>query len=274
MKVIPPSIRETAFSCPHCGAYTSQTWAKLFADFLSGETKTPFIPDRETLDRLHSSRELEVEMKARLEEHFQLMLQGEPFFERHERSSYLNTEIHNAWVSRCFNCKGIAVWVHDRLVFPAMKVGALPNPDLPPEIRKDVEEARGIVDQSPRGAAALLRLAIQKLCAHLGERGKNIDEDIASLVKKGLNPLVQQSLDVVRVVGNEAVHPGVIDLRDDRASAERLFDLVNIVAEQMITHPKSVKEMYAKLPPAKLDAIQRRDGVAQPSRTSDGNNDA
>lgn len=79
-------------------------------------------------------------------------------------------------------------------------------------------------------------------------------------MKKGLNPLVQQSLDVVRVVGNEAVHPGVIDLRDDRASAERLFDLVNIVAEQMITHPKSVQEMYAKLPPAKLDAIQRRDG--------------
>lgn len=182
MKVVPPSIQETAFSCPHCGAYTSQTWARLFADFLSGETKTPFIPDSEALDSLRATREFEAEMKARLEEHIQLMNQGEPFFERHERSSHLNTEIHNAWVSRCFNCKGIAVWVHDRLVFPAKKAGALPNPDLPPEIRKDVEEARGIVDQSPRGAAALLRLAIQKLCAHLGERGKNIDEDIASVV--------------------------------------------------------------------------------------------
>jgi hypothetical protein len=72
--------------------------------------------------------------------------------------------------------------------------------------------------------------------------------------------LVQQSLDVVRVIGNEAVHPGVIDLRDDRASAERLFDLVNIVAEQMITHPRSVQEMYEKLPSSKIDAIQRRDG--------------
>jgi len=264
MKVVPPSIQETAFSCPHCGAYTSQTWAKLFADLLSGETKMPFLPDRAALDRLRATGELESEMKSRLEKHFQLMSQGAPFFERHERGAHLNTEIHNAWVSRCFNCKGVAVWVHDRLVFPAMKVGALPNPDLPPDIRTDVEEARGIVDQSPRGAAALLRLAIQKLCAHLGELGKNIDEDIASLVKKGLNPLVQQSLDVVRVVGNEAVHPGVIDLRDDRAAAERLFDLVNIVAEQMITHPKSVQEMYAKLPSAKLEAIQRRDSGTQP----------
>ena len=64
----------------------------------------------------------------------------------------------------------------------------------------------------------------------------------------------------MRVIGNEAVHPGVIDLRDDRASAERLFDLVNIVAEQMITHPRSVQEMYEKLPSSKIDAIQRRDG--------------
>ena len=118
----------------------------------------------------------------------------------------------------------------------------------------------GIVDLSPRGAAALLRLAIQKLCAHLGERGKNIDDDIGSLVKTGLDPLVTQSLNAVRVIRNEAVHPGVIDLCDERAAAERLFDLVNIVAEQMITHPRSVGEMYAKLPTSKIDALERRDG--------------
>lgn len=260
MKIVPPSIKETAFNCPHCGAYTSQTWANLFAKFLPSETKTPLIPDTQALERVRTSHDLKPEMKARIEEHFQLMSQGDPFFERHDNSAYLDTEIHNAWVSRCFNCKGVAVWVHARLVYPALKIGARPNSDIPAEIRKDVEEARGIVDLSPRGAAALLRLAIQKLCAHLGEHGRNIDEDIASLVKKGLNPLVQQSLDVVRVIGNEAVHPGVIDLRDDRATTERLFDLVNLVADQMISHPKSVQEMYAKLPSSKLEAIQRRDG--------------
>lgn len=259
MKVVTPSIQETAFSCPHCGAYTSQTWARLFADYLSGESNTPFIPDDETLERIRAASQLPPDAVNRLDEHIQQIMRGSPFLERHEKSSYLTTEIHNTWISICFNCKDISMWVHDRLIFPPMKAGSLPNADLPAEIRKDVEEARGIVDLSPRGAAALLRLAIQKLCAHLGERGKNIDEDIASLVRKGLNPLVQQSLDVVRVIGNEAVHPGVIDLRDDRASAERLFDLVNIVAEQMITHPKSVQEMYAKLPASKVNAIQRRD---------------
>jgi hypothetical protein len=123
-------------------------------------------------------------------------------------------------------------------------------------------EARSILAASPRGAAALLRLVVQKLCAFLGEKGKYIDDDIASLVKKGLDPLVQQSLDVVRVVGNEAVHPGSLDLRDNQAIALRLFDLVNIIAQQMISHPKSVREMFDKLPAQKLAAIAKRDGTA------------
>jgi hypothetical protein len=144
------------------------------------------------------------------------------------------------------------------LVYPGRKAGVAPNQDIPPEIRGDFEEARGIFDQS-RGAAALLRLVIQKLCAYLGEAGKKIDEDIASLVKKGLNPQVQQALDVVRVIGNEAVHPGTIDLRDDRPTAERLFDLVNLIADQMITYPKHVQEMYDKLPASKLEGIRKRD---------------
>jgi len=62
-------------------------------------------------------------------------------------------------------------------------------------------------------------------------------------VSKGLDPLVQQALDIVRVIGNEAVHPGVMDLKDDRETAATLFGLVNAIADQMITHPKTVKAM-------------------------------
>ncbi|HZR18431.1 MAG TPA: DUF4145 domain-containing protein [Verrucomicrobiae bacterium] len=153
----------------------------------------------------------------------------------------------------------MAVWVHNQLLFPLNKVGPLPNQELPPEIISDFEEARGIVTASPRGAAALLRLSIQKLCKHLGESGKNIDGDIASLVKKGLNPTIQQALDIVRVIGNEAVHPGAMDLRDDRDIALHLFELVNGIADQMISHPKKVTELYAKLPEAKRKAIAARD---------------
>jgi hypothetical protein len=72
----------------------------------------------------------------------------------------------------------------------------------------------------------------------LGESGTNINSDIASLVKKGLNPKIQKSLDVVCVIGNEAVHPGTIDLRDNTDVAIQLCKIINIVTEAMIgLHP-------------------------------------
>jgi len=150
---------------------------------------------------------------------------------------------------------------HERLVFPEHTTTTQPNPDLPDDIVRHYEEARSIVDLSPRAAAALLPLAIQKLCAHLGESGKDLNNDIKNLVAKGLDPVVQQSLDIVRVIGNESVHPGTIDLNDDRETALRLFDLVNAIADQMISHPKKVQEMYAKLPEEKRKAVEARDAA-------------
>ena len=144
------------------------------------------------------------------------------------------------------------------MVDPVQRAGVMPNPDLPDELIADFNEAREIVNASPRGAAALLRLVVQKLCTHLGAVGDTIDKQIADLVSKGLNPLVQQALDIVPVIGNEAVHPGTIDLKDDRDAALRLFQLVNAIAEQMISHPKSVRDMYAMLPEGKRAAIDAR----------------
>jgi hypothetical protein len=93
----------------------------------------------------------------------------------------------------------------------------------------------------------------------LGESGKNIDNDIASLVKKGLDARVQKALDIVRVIGNEAVHPGQMDLRDDRDTATELFRLVNLVADIMISQPKAIDAMYSGLPASKLKGIVDRD---------------
>jgi hypothetical protein len=82
---------------------------------------------------------------------------------------------------------------------------------------------------SPRSSAALLRLAIQKLCKHLGFPGDNINADIKAMVGQGLAVQVQRALDIVRVIGNEQVHPGVLDVRDDPEMATRLFELVNFI---------------------------------------------
>jgi hypothetical protein len=51
---------------------------------------------------------------------------------------------------------------------------------------------------------------------------------------------------------------GVIDLKDDRDTALSLLGLVNVIAEQMISHSKAIREMYEQLPNDKKQAIEAR----------------
>jgi hypothetical protein len=262
-KSVPASVTETAFDCPHCGAYTTQYWYQVRAKQFDDERPLPFILSDGDPQQILKTADLDAEHKAAALAWAKKALSRRIWFESkggHEWSVVAG----NIHLSRCYACDKVSVWIHNRLVDPTATTVVQPNADLPDGIASDFNEARAIVASSPRGAAALLRLAVQKLCKHLGESGKNIDADIAALVKKGLNPVVQQSLDVVRVIGNESVHPGTLDLRDDPTTAHSLFGLVNAIAEQMISYPKHVADLYAKLPQAKRDAIQKRDGGPGP----------
>lgn len=171
-------------------------------------------------------------------------------------------QLDNLVFANCTHCDGRSIWLDEQMIVPSVGGVDIPNKDLPQEIVSDYLEARDILNKSPRGAAALLRLAIQKLCKELGEKGKNINDDIAELVKKGLPLKIQQALDYVRVVGNNAVHPGQIDLTDNRDTALNLFSLINIIADVMISQPKHVDTLYNSLPTEQLKAIEKRDKKA------------
>ncbi|MBU0529298.1 DUF4145 domain-containing protein, partial [bacterium] len=93
----------------------------------------------------------------------------------------------------------------------------------------------------------------------LGEKGKNINDDIKALVKKGLNPKIQKSLDILRITGNNAVHPGEIDIEEEPAKVLKLFELINIIAEKMITEPKEIDSLYNDLPEKAKEAVEKRD---------------
>jgi hypothetical protein len=183
-------------------------------------------------------------------------------FTVHDRSEYLDWEMHNLTVSLCHSCNAFSVWIEDRLVYPVRNSEIVPHEEMPDVIREDFEEAAAIVDRSPRGAAALLRLMIQKLMPELGEKGKNINDDIASLVEKGLDAQIQQAMDILRVVGNHAVHPGQIDLKDDKATALNLFDLLNVIIERCITTPNRIKALFEGLPEGARKAIKKRDNAS------------
>ena len=185
------------------------------------------------------------------------------YTQRNPNGQNLNTTfpLENTLVAKCKHCNLFSLWHNGKMVYPLTGNVEMANPDLPDDIKNDYNEAKDIVNISPRGAAALLRLAVQKLCVHLGEKGTNINDDIKSLVKKGLPETMQQALDSVRVIGNNAVHPGTIDLNDNIEIAYALFGFVNIICEMLISQPKKVKEYYEKhIPEGLRNAIEKRDG--------------
>lgn len=146
------------------------------------------------------------------------------------------------------------------MVFPHLGNAPPPHDRLPTLAKNVYIEAASIMGHSPRGAAALLRLAVQHLCVQLGEPGHNINSDIASLVSKGLPATVQKSLDVVRVTGNNAVHPGQIDTDDVKVVAS-LFELINVITEYMIALPEHIDGIYDSLPESSRAQIARRDST-------------
>jgi hypothetical protein len=168
-------------------------------------------------------------------------------------------QVKRAKICFCGHCGKYSIWHELKMIYPDFSGVESPNADLNIEIQTDYLEAASVVQRSPRGAVALLRLAIQKLVIQLGEKG-DLNTAIGNLVKKGLPVKVQQSLDALRVIGNEAVHPGALDLKDDPETANSLFKLVNFIAEKMITEPKEIEAIYGKIPPSKQEQIEKRDG--------------
>lgn len=161
--------------------------------------------------------------------------------------------------SKCAYCSEVVIWYKEKIVFPLTLTAPVASQDLPEDCLKIYNEARSIASLSPKGAAALLRLCIQMLMPHLGQKGKNINDDIGALVKAGLPAQVQQALDICRVVGNNAVHPGEIMFDEDSHVVSTLFGLVNFIVENQITQPKQLAEMYGALPEKAKAGIDKRD---------------
>ncbi len=175
---------------------------------------------------------------------------------KHDKfSSY---DVKELQINTCQRCFSNAFWLDEKMLYPVSSVAPLPSEDMPEDVEEDFTEARNIVNLSPRAACALLRLATQRLMIQLGEKGKNINDDIGNLVKKGLPEKMQKAFDSVRVIGNNAIHPGEINLKDDIKTAIALFGLINMIIDVMIIQPKKVEEIFNKIPEGAKEAIKKR----------------
>ena len=234
---VPPSIGSDGFNCPACGAYAHQAWYKAGIAYTTAPTF-----DRETAPKRKFGRSDTTSLAGF----------GGP-------AQY--NELTNVLSSECKKCGELAIWLHDRLIWPFGSNLPPPNPDLPDDVQGDYREAGAVTQYSPRSAAALLRLAVEKLCQSLAPKGKNLNARIGTLVERGLNAEIQQALDIVRVVGNNAVHPGKMDISDDHQTVATLFRLVNLIGDEMITRKSQIAEFFDSLPESDKSAIAKRDGT-------------
>lgn len=221
-KYYPPKHAERQYHCPHCGVYSKQLWAYIQA---GGYTW------------------------------------GNGPISHLDIENWFEERLDRQWtISSCQHCENKSIWFKGKMLYPQKLLVSQPNSDLSEEIQADYLEAAAVFNFSPRASAAILRLALQKLCRQLGERGENINHDIGELVRKGLNPQIQKSLDILRITGNNAVHPGEINLDEESDLVLKLFELINFIAEKMITEPKEINGFYEVLPESSREAVDERDG--------------
>jgi len=219
MKHITPKPKLLSFTCPHCQVLAYQEWSECALDL---RTYQPQIVPAGVLGKA---------------------FQQDP---------------NPLKVGKCAHCSKRTIWLDGALLYPNTGHAPAANEDLSPQVKKIYNEAASIVRLSPRAAAALLRLAVERICKELGQKG-DLSSMIQSLLdEQKITAKIQAALDVVRVTGNEAVHPGEIDEVDDLESADILFELVNAIANHAITQPRMIDETYAKLPLEKRKSIEQR----------------
>lgn len=151
------------------------------------------------------------------------------------------------------NCEELSVWHNGEMVYPEHCPVVEPNPDMPEAVEDKYREAAKVVFLSPVSAAALLRLALQLLLADIlgSESTGNIYRDIDALRKRQLDSSLIRASDIIRITGNESVHPGTIDLNESKGDALYLFDLLNMICDQCYTQSRRMREMFEKLPESK-----------------------
>ena len=248
------SVKLKSFICPSCETYTSHRWYRMVAAPPIGDDGLPLITGAATAAFLADQADSVAEKRK-----WTGVYEGNiHLFSDNTIKSY-SILVRDLHASVCYVCDRAAIWNGDKLLFPRKLSAPLAPADLPSVCLREYNEAREVAGASPRAAAALLRLCVEMLCREVGAEGDTIYKMIGDLVKKGLDARVQKALDYVRIVGNNAAHPGTIDFDDNSETVSRLFKLVHIIVEKMITEPAMVDELFDDLPEGARDAINKRD---------------
>ena len=210
-----------SFSCPHCNVLANQDWYSLFLKPENADGVLVLTPET-----ISVRTEGKSEWKTEIDQFVERLKRNEVTYVYQNHSQSLKVRMANLHLSSCHSCNGFALWVGERLTFPI-------NVDKTPALaEEDFEEAAAILTKSPRGATALMRVCIQKLMPLLKQDGKNLDDWMSSLVRKGLEVDIQQAMEVLQILKNDLVQPTSLDTQEDKEMALRFVDSLKAILER------------------------------------------
>lgn len=234
-KTINPQYLLEAFNCPRCGVLVPQMWFTIAKDGIANTLiKKIENPAR---DRVRNG------------------------IGAHNQQFRIDWDLT---ISICTHCHQYTIWENQNFIYPYENELPEPHEDMFKDVKGIYQEARDVYKHSPRAAAALLRLAIEIMIPQLEEyniKKSTINNMIGELVEKDIPEHIQQGLDSIRIYGNEGIHPGEISLNDNQDNVMFLFDLINIMVDELITRRKKIRSFYDKLPKGKIKGIMNRDKV-------------
>ena len=125
-----------------------------------------------------------------------------------------------------------------------------PNEDMSEEQKQLFNEAKDIFDISPKAAGALLRCVIERILRDkFPEYSKSCLGKILSELKdkNALSNEIIQLCQTCTLIGNDAAHSSLIIYEDEsREQVELLFELINAIAEELLSKPRKRQEMLDK----------------------------
>ncbi|MFZ3578314.1 DUF4145 domain-containing protein [Virgibacillus sp. DJP39] len=203
--------KNPVFICPHCLEYYSHTWYFVHGPFGTdpGTTITEKDPDPFGFDNLSG------------------IIQ-----------------------SNCNKCDKITYWLKsmqgDELQVYPMNFENIspPHKDMPEHIKKTYKEAGSVMHLSLRSSAALARLTLENLLAHLGyAKGKLYDRIKDLEDSHDISSVLKQKLHLVRKVGNTGAHTGSISFEEHPEIPKHLLTIINDIVDELITKPKTLEEL-------------------------------
>ena len=230
---------EDSFVCPHCSVFAQQSW-----------------------HQVQHNNDRSVDEYGMVSVNDDYMIKNGVDYIYHN-DEYLN-EVNVLAFCICHSCKKPSLWYDHKLAYPFKNTVYVEDPNvfMPSEVKELYDEAKAVLNLSPRSSAALLRLALEVLLPHLGAEKAKINTMIKQLVdeRKVIGKL-QQAMDSLRVIGNDAVHPGLIDSedKDDKEVSLALFKVINFIVAETLESDKMIGDLYSLLPEKVIKGIEDRE---------------